>query len=236
MKNIKFSLTDLIAGLAPWLAPIPTAWLVGAATMRWLGWPWPVAIVAAVIIESLGLGATSTALQLWDYNRSRRKIDPAAPFWIAACLVGIYFVVAVGLTVALDIFPDQAKYAPAIFPALSLSGMAVLALRSDHWRRLARIEQERAERKAERQAARQLSTVNVKRKDNNFIPRSHDTLRHLSSVKLDSLIDIYSADPGASPTQTARELGVSRQTIYTWLGQLESAGRIRKNGNGVEVL
>lgn len=229
MKRIETNLTDFIAGLAPWLAPVPTAWLVGAASMRWLGWPWPVAIVAAVIVESLGLGATATALTLWDYNRSRRKVDPGAPVWVAAGLVGVYFVIAVLLTVALDIVPTWAAYAPGLFPVLSLTGVTVLALRSDHRRRLAAIAAERAERKAERQARRQVSSV--KRQSVN---RKVDGRQ---SVQVSNeLLTLYTGEPMATPTQAARALGVSRQTIYNQLEALEGAGRIRRNGHGVEVI
>jgi len=106
--------------------------------------------VAAILIESLGLATATAALELREYNRGKRKSDSAAPFWLAASLVGVYLTVAIGLTIALDIFPTLATYAPAIFPILSLTGVTVLALRTDHKRRLEAIEQEKAARKAAR--------------------------------------------------------------------------------------
>jgi len=141
---------DLVAKLAPWAAPIPTAYLVGRATVEHLAWPVWVGFVAAVIVESLGLATTSTALTLREYNAEKRKSDPSAPFVLAAALVGVYLVVAVGLTVALDIVPALAVYSPAIFPLLSLTGVTVLALRGDHRRRVAEIEKGKAERRKRR--------------------------------------------------------------------------------------
>ena len=228
-NNLEGKLTDLIAGFAPWLCPIPTAWLVGRAAYELLSWPLPVAITAALIVESLGLASVNTALTLWNYNQAKRKTDPGAPFALAALVVGVYICVAVLLTVALDIFPSLATFAPAIFPALSLAGVLVLALRSDHRRRLDTIALDKAEKRAERQAARQVTTV--KRKAETVKP-----LRQVSSVKVDGLLDIYKGDPLTTPTQAARALDVSRQTIYNRLVQLEQAGRIRRNGHGVEVL
>jgi len=113
-----------------------------------------VAIVAAAVIESLGLASTSTALALWDWNRSKRKTDPSAPVGLAFGLVGVYFLVATGLTVVLDILPQAADVAPAIFPALSLTGVTILALRADHARRLSGVTEAKTEAKAARQAAR----------------------------------------------------------------------------------
>ena len=124
-----------------------------------------VGIVAAVIVESLGLATTATALELRDYNAGKRKTDPAAPFTLAAVLVGIYLVVAVGLTVALDILPEVAVYSPAIFPLLSLCGVTVLALRGDHRRRIEAIVQDKARRRASRKAKSAETKRNVPRVD-----------------------------------------------------------------------
>ena len=85
--TLESRLVDLVAQIAPWAAPIPTAYLVGRATVLHLAWPVEVGIVAAVIIESLGLATTSTALALREYNASKRQADPAAPFPLAAGLV-----------------------------------------------------------------------------------------------------------------------------------------------------
>lgn len=152
--QIETTAIDAVARFAPWFAPLPTAYLVGRASIRHLTWPLAIAVIAALVIESLGLATTATALELYEYNQSKRKSDPKAPFVLAAVLVGIYIVVGVGLTVVLDTVPKLAVYAPAIFPALSLCGITVLALRGDHRRRLAAIAQVKMERKETRQARR----------------------------------------------------------------------------------
>ena len=151
---------DLVASLAPWLAPLPTAWLVYDRTMQHLGWPWYVAIIAGLTLELLGVGILATALEQYSYNRDKRKSDPAAPMRLNYALIAGYFVAAELLTVALDVAPFWfAPFAVAVFPVLSLVSMAVLALRANHKRRVSEIEQgkaearaKRAERKAERPA------------------------------------------------------------------------------------
>ena len=42
-------------------------------------------------------------------------------------------------------------------------------------------------------------------------------------------------DPKAKVSAVANELNVSRQTVYNYLNELEQAGRISRNGYGVEV-
>lgn len=243
------ALTDLIAGLAPWLTPVPTAYLVGRATVEYLRWPLPIAIVAAVIIEALGLAAVNTALTLREYNAQRRKTDPHAPFAVAAALVGVYLAVAVLLTVALDIVPDLARWAPAVFPLLSLAGVTVLALRSDQRRRLAAIASDKEARQAERQAARQekrqapparvSSQVSSEVSNNTKFDAPLDRLQAGRKAKvdarLDTLLDACLDNPNLTPVDAARLLGVSRQTVYTYLGTLEAAGRLKRNGQGWEV-
>jgi biotin operon repressor/cell division protein FtsL len=53
---------------------------------------------------------------------------------------------------------------------------------------------------------------------------------------LASLLNIYTEDPHAGPSSVARQLRVSRQTVYNYLDELEEAGKIsRNNGDGVTV-
>lgn len=71
----------------------------------------------------------------------------------------------------------------------------------------------------------------------------HDALDTVNLSKLeqkqrhfDSLIDIYLDNPNAGVSQVAGHLRVSRQTIYNYLDELESAGKIHRNGGGVKIL
>ncbi len=151
IDNFENGAIDLVAKIAPWCAPIPTAYLVGRATVNHLEWPVPIGFLAAAVIESLGLVTCATALDLYQFNQNRRKNDPPAPFLLAVFLIVIYFLVAVLLTVVLDTQPSWSVIAPAIFPFLSLAGVTVIALRKDYQKRLLQIANEKAERKADRQ-------------------------------------------------------------------------------------
>jgi hypothetical protein len=246
LDQLENTAVDLVAKVAPWAAPLPTAYLVGRATVAHLAWPATIGVVAAIIIECLGLATTATALRLWDYNQGKRKSDPSAPVPLAVGLVAVYFVVATGLTVLLDIAPHLAAYAPAIFPTLSLTGVTVLAIRADHQRRLDDIESVKAERKEKRQSRRKErrqrgNTETSSGASNNAnLNGKMDALQaaRLSKkdARLDALLTFYASNPDAGPTEAGEAVGVSRQTIYTYNSELEQAGRIRRNGSGVEVL
>jgi hypothetical protein len=263
-NSLEAKVTDFIAGLVPWLAPIPSAVLVANATLKHLGWSQPVAIVAGLIIEGLGLTSTSTALTLWDWNARRPANEPKAPFWLAGLMVGVYLVSTIGLTVVLDLDTTLVHIAPAVFPILALVGTINIALRQQHKNRLARIaesdrlarmaaqkaeqerkaedERKRQERKAERDAKRQASvqqSVNQQSIDGLLDTNQARLQAGRASKKasnIDMMLDIFKTDPHAEITGVARKLSIGRQTVYNYLDELEKAGRVHVNGNGVEIL
>jgi hypothetical protein len=250
IDNFENNVIDLVAKIAPWLAPIPTAFLVGKATVEHLEWPLVIGFLAAVVIESLGLVTCATALDLYQFNQNRRKNDPPAPFGLAVIMILIYFLVAVFLTIVLDIQPDWSLVAPAIFPLLSLAGVTEIALRKNYQDRIQKIANEKADRKVERQASssnrRQdlqgpgKASMSEYLSNNGQFDMNLNRLQVGRKAKLDSrldrLLDIYHTNPTLGISDTARLLNVSRQTIYSYLEQLENAGKVRRTDQGIEVL
>jgi len=148
--------------------------------------------------------------------------------------------------VLLDIFPDLARYAPALFPILALVDAVNLALRSGHRRRLAGIAQDRAERKAERQAVRPTvgsltellasnAASNTVNPDSTLI-KARQARAVIQGNRMDNLLTLFRDNPTIGVTDAARTLNMSRQTVYSYLERLETEGRIRRNGHGVEII
>ena len=245
-SEIENGLVDGISAIGPWITPLPSAVLVANAVVKDLHWIPVLGWVTATIIESLGLTTVSTSLLLWDYNAAKRKTDPGAPFLLAASLVGVYLISTIGLTIFLDIFPELGRYAPALFPMLALVGVVNLALRSGHRRRLSGIAQDRAERKAERQYFRQpleqssnqmmsnLTSSIVK--TDTFLDKAQAARKANLTTRMDSLLTLYLDNPLMGATEAARALNISRQTVYTYLDQLEASGKIHRNGKGIKVI
>jgi hypothetical protein len=250
IDNFENNVIDLVAKIAPWLAPIPTAYLVGKATVVHLEWPPAIGFLAGVVIESLGLVSCATALDLYQFNQNRRKNDPPAPFGLAVIMILIYFLVAVFLTIVLDIQPDWSLVAPAIFPLLSLVGVTEIALRKNYQDRIQKIANEKADRKAERQMSssnrRQdlqgsgQASLSDNLSNNGQFDMNLNRLQAGRKAKLDSrldrLMDTFRVNPSLRISDAARLLNVSRQTIYSYLEQLENAGKIRRTDRGIEVI
>ena len=50
------------------------------------------------------------------------------------------------------------------------------------------------------------------------------------------MLEIYVDNPKTGVSTVASQLNVSRQTVYNYLNEMEQAGRLRRNGHGIEVL
>lgn len=148
LHKLEDTAVDVISVFGPWLGPIPSAYLVGRAAENYLHWHTAVAWIAAVAVESIGVVSVVLALRLYEWNETRRKTDPAAPFGLAVALVAVYFVVTIGLTVLLDVAPALARYAPAVFPLLAAVGAVNIAIKNGQRRRETAVAQEKAAKSA----------------------------------------------------------------------------------------
>jgi hypothetical protein len=233
MHNLEKNAVKFVAKLAPWLAPFPSAYFVARSAMVHLSLPLPVAVVVAAIIETMGLSTVHTALWAYDWNTHKRKTDPGAPVFLAVALGAVYVVATLGLVVFLEVRPFLAIYAPAIFPALAVVGAFNLAMVARQEQRETEVEVRKAEAREQRRAKRQLS--NNARFDTRL-----DTLqaarRAKRDARIDALLTFYTENPSAGVVDAGRAIGVSRQTVYNYLAELEGAGRIDRDNGRVEVL
>ena len=247
MNNLEKNTIKTVAKLSPWLAPLPSAYFVARSAIVHLALPLPVAVVVAAIIETLGLATVHTALWAYDWNAHKRKTDPGAPIALAVALGAVYVVSTLGLVVFLEVWPFLATYAPALFPALAVVGALNLAMISRQEQREADVKVEKAERKAECQARRQGASKAAQVQPSGeplrtaVLNTSLDIARQTRKAKRDArkgtLLTFYASNPDAGPTEAGRAIGVSRQTVYSYLAELEAAGRISRNdGSGIEML
>jgi hypothetical protein len=246
MNAVERNLVKLVAKLAPWLAPFPSAYFVARSGMAHLALPLPVAIVVAAIIETLGLSAVHSALWLADWNATKRKADPTAPVVVTIALGAVYLLATLGLVVFLEVWPGLATYAPALFPALAVVGGVNLALISQQERREAAVKVEKAERKAARQSVRPKDDARPSRQvpklasKTGILDAQMDALQRgrksKRDARLDALLTFYFDNPDAGPTEASAAIGVSRQTVYNYLEELEAAGRVARNDGTVKVL
>jgi hypothetical protein len=124
---------DFVSKLSPWIAPLPSAWFVHDATVRHLAAGSGLAWIIAIVIETLGLTTTHTALGMHAWNKAHaNQPEKQAPFGLAVVLAIVYVIATLMLISVLEVKPEWQHYAPAMFPLLAVVGAVNLALRSHH--------------------------------------------------------------------------------------------------------
>lgn len=262
MKITEHHAVEFVARLAPWLAPGPSAYFVARAARKHLEVPDEVAAIMAAVIETLGIATVATALRLYDWNQSSltakgnlrkgRTLAPAKLIWLSVGMGTVYLVVTICLTVLLEVHPDWATYAPAIFPVLAVVGAVNLAIRSNQARReLDATERSGGHTTVKRTGHRQRSNARSEMHtadvhadvqpvrvatgqmdgEMNGLDAVNAQKRLTRAQRLDRLVQLLEEDPDRGPTELAQLLNVkSRTTVYNYLNELEEAGRISRNG------
>jgi hypothetical protein len=60
--------------------------------------------------------------------------------------------------------------------------------------------------------------------------------RRSKAQALDTMLTLYADNPNATMTEIGAAIGRSRSTVSTYLTELEQGGRVRRNGDGVQVV
>jgi len=238
-------LEDRVLQYLPLLAPVPTAWMVGQATIDVLRFPFPVAVVSALVIEGLGFVAVNTAIQMRDFNYRLTVNEKAqklsAPVGQAYAATVLYTVVALLMTVLTHIFPQLAVYAPMPFILMGVAGAWLYALRADlsikiqernqgrEQARQERVERQQAKAKLQAQAAKQA---------NKLQPQVVQARKQADKqvVQDEALLAYWRDNPQASDQQVADTFGKSRQAIQQRRDKLLRQGAIKTTDKGVEIV
>ena len=236
----------IVSKLAPWFAPVPSAYFVGRSSVRHLDLPIWVAVIIASVIETLGVVTVHNLLWMNGWNATRRKSDPAAPAWIAVILCAIYLATTVSITLfletipLLETIPPLATYAPVMFPFLALVGGVNISLMAQQEKREMDVEQARSERAAVRSAKRSAvdtggvqvvsTTVNTEQQVDNTGQVGEPSREHRQRVRREALLDILREHNGTPPsvTELAARVGPSCNTVYKDLNALESRGLMQR--------
>lgn len=210
MNNKEPVLVSFVAYAIMLMAPFPSAYFVAESAEKHFRSPLPVAIVIAIVVEGLGFICAHVALKYWEWNKHTRikKIERSwIEFILAILMYFTYFAATIGLLAVLDVLPGLEAWSKIMFPILSAVGVINLALL--------------------------LQLKSLKDRANGASKVSNVSK---FSEKLDSLLTLYKLTPELTPTEAAKRMNCSRQTIYNYLGVLETQGRISRNGEGVRVL
>lgn len=110
-----------------------------------------------------------------------------------------------------------------------------LQLQMEQERELARIEAQNRKdlEKIQADKEKNIAKLTVKKASNEMSSSGQDNVQN---DQKQALLDIILSNPDFNKTATARQLNMSRQTLYNRLDELKSEGKIKVNGNGYEVI
>jgi len=98
--------TDTVTRLAPILAPLPPAFSVYTAMAK-AQTPYWIALCTALAVELIGMFSSKVAIQSWNWNRSRLKTEPVAPFTLTVAMAAVYFIVVLVLALSIEIWTQS---------------------------------------------------------------------------------------------------------------------------------
>jgi hypothetical protein len=102
------------------------------------------------------------------------------------------------------------------------------------------VQAQKAEARERRRARRRARRVKRQTSNAGKFDTNVDTLRAARRAKRDAritaLVTFYAENPSAGVTEAGQAIGVSRQTIYNYLGELEDSGRINRDNGRIKIL
>jgi hypothetical protein len=156
LRHVERAIIEFIVAFSPWLAPAIPAYLVAHNAWRYLAQGTEAidvgfVVVTALAVELVGLSAVHTATEFWTWNSEKRKSDDAAPFIVAAAAGLFYIVIVLLVNAVLEATGGDITAritAKALLSLLSVDAALIIALRSQHARRLEEIAESKAEKRA----------------------------------------------------------------------------------------
>lgn len=134
LRAVEMVLSDNAAGLVSLAGGVLPAGMAYQGMTETLAFPGWLAVTGLVVIEGLNIGATNTALRLWQRGDKR--------LWLGLGAVGFYLFSVITVNVLLDTGDGKTKLAKALLSSVSIVGAIVVALR---WQLRQDEERERAE-------------------------------------------------------------------------------------------
>jgi len=96
------SFLDIISAIIPYGVPVIPAYLMYHNAREQMNFPHEVALVAAIVVEGLGLASVTTAIQFFRNNQRYKDEKNKAPFWVAVAVYGFYILVVMLVNVILE--------------------------------------------------------------------------------------------------------------------------------------
>lgn len=239
MTNPRDALFDGIGYALLILTPFVVGFFVAVGAEQGLGAMFPFNIIIAVVMELAGIMSMHLISRTMDWNATHAKRAPMGWAIIGALA---YMGIALGIIVLLDWPASRTTAVKGSFVAL---GLVVYMLFALYRQQVKREQGEQARTEIEHQDERwkyeldkqyNLERYRIRKEtETNTLPVRQETAPNGMETE-QAILTYYGEHPTASMRQVAQYAKCAPSTVNKRVRQLEAAGRIKRNGNGVEVL
>lgn len=156
INSTEGSIVNFLTAFSPWLAPLAPAYMTYVHMVEFLEFPFPIALALALLVEILGFGTVSTALDFWFHNRKEKAGMKRAPLEVVIGVFIFYLVLILVSNVVIDVSnaylsEDWQVGAVIMVRALltlqTIPGALIVAVRTGHRELLRQIKKEKEEEK-----------------------------------------------------------------------------------------
>lgn len=215
IRNTENSIVNFLSAFAPWLAPLTPSYMTFQHAIGVLGFPFLVALAAALVVEILGFTAVSTYLSFWFHNRKNTAESKRAPTGVVIIAFSFYLALIVFSNVLLDTFPGETWAeisVRALFTLQTIPAAMLVAVRTQHRELLSAIAKERSEKKEKVSEGSQKEDSGVSETFRNF-PKDWRQLEPL--LTYEQTVEIANLNP-TQVRAWSQGIGVSEKTITNW--------------------
>jgi hypothetical protein len=219
VNSTEGSIVNFLTAFAPWLAPLAPAFMMFNHMIEFLEFPWPLALVLAILVEIMGFGTVSTGLDFWFYNRRERSGVKKAPLGVVIGSFIFYLLLILGSNVAIDLAhaygnENWQKAAVIVVRTLltlqTIPGALIVAVRTGHRSLLREIKAEKLERNLPKVTETSTKDPSGEKEK---LPKDWRKVRPMLTEE--SLMEI-SQWTAEQIRQVSQEQGIEERTLINW--------------------
>lgn len=230
------SIVNFLTAFAPWLAPLAPAYMTFLHMLNYLEFPFVISLALALLVEILGFGTVSTALDFWFHNRKEKAGIKKAPLEVVIGVFIFYLLLILVSNVVIDVSVAYLSIAwqkgaiivvKALLTLQTIPGALIVAVRTGHRGLLQQIKKEKDEENSRKLSE---SSKNSREESGEFsenFPKNWPTLR---PTLTDEYIVYLSELDSVQLKQVAKKYKVEERTVSNW--RKYARKELGKNENG----
>jgi len=238
INSTEGSIVNFLTAFSPWLAPLAPAYMTYIHMIEFLKFPVPIALALALLVEILGFGTVSTALDFWFHNRKEKAGMKKAPLEVVVGVFIFYLVLILVSNVVIDVSNAYLNenwqigaiiMVRALLTLQTIPGALIVAVRTGHRELLRQIKKEKEEEKLQKLSE---SLQNSGGESNNLSENFPTDWRKLRPLLTPENVVYFAGLDSLDIKRVAEKYKVDPRTVVNWrkyaIREIEKQGNIQE--------